>query len=222
MSAEHPLSSGARAILNAATELFAKDGFEAVSVGAIAELAGVSKSNVFHHFISKEELFLAVMREVGAPHAEFAEGLLVESGASVDKLRRLIAFEIADLLDNLPKMQLVLRELADYTHGGCDFARQVFLRNFRAVVALIEQGQQRGEFNPAIDAAVAALMLGGAKFLFLQAGYIARQLPGVKPLRKPELYADEIFKILLNGVIDPGESPPLPRRPPRQSRHDAH
>ena len=222
MSAEHALSSGARAILNAATELFARDGFEAVSVGAIAELAGVSKSNVFHHFVSKEELFLAVMREVAAPHAEFAEALLSEPGPSIDKLRRLIAFEITDLLANLQKMQLVLRELADYTHGGCDFARQAFLRNFHAVVALIEQGQQFGEFNRAIDPSVAALMLGGAKFLFLQAGDIARQLPGVKPLHKPELYADEIFKILLNGVIEPGDRASVPPRRARPSRRNAH
>lgn len=222
MSAVHVLSSGARAILSAATELFARDGFEAVSVGAIAERAGVSKSNVFHHFVSKEELFLAVMREVAAPHAEFAESLLTEPGSSTDKLQRLIAFEITDLIDNLQKMQLVLRELADYTHGGCHFARQAFLRNFHAVVALIEQGQQRGEFNRAIDPSVAALMLGGAKFLFLQAGDMALHLPTVKPLRKPELYAEEIFKILLNGVIESGDRTAPAPRAPRPARRNAH
>lgn len=221
MSAEHVLSSGARAILNAAMELFARDGFEAVSVGAIAELAGVSKSNVFHHFVSKEELFLAVMREVASPHAEFAEALLDEPGSSIDKLRRLISFEISDLLANLSKMQLVLRELADHTHSGCDFARQAFLRNFNAVVALIEQGQQRGEFSCSIDPSVAALMLGGAKFLYLQAADVGRQLHGVTSLQDPERYASEVFKILLNGVIKPGDSAPLPPRRARQAgRHE--
>ena len=46
-----------RRILDAATELFTRDGFEATSVDDIAALAGVSKQTVYSHFGSKEGLF---------------------------------------------------------------------------------------------------------------------------------------------------------------------
>ncbi len=47
----------ARDILNAATELFTRNGFDATSVDDIAAAAGVSKQTVYSHFGSKEELF---------------------------------------------------------------------------------------------------------------------------------------------------------------------
>ena len=56
---------GAAAILEAAIPLFAERGFEAVALSAIAERAGVCKSNIFHHFGSKELLYVAVVRHGG-------------------------------------------------------------------------------------------------------------------------------------------------------------
>jgi AcrR family transcriptional regulator len=47
----------ARNILNAATDLFTRNGFEATSVDDIAAAAAVSKQTVYSHFGSKEELF---------------------------------------------------------------------------------------------------------------------------------------------------------------------
>src|SRR6266566_4200855 len=48
-------------ILAVAESLFAEHGFEAVSMNTIAEAANVCKANVFHHFTSKRELYLAVL-----------------------------------------------------------------------------------------------------------------------------------------------------------------
>ncbi|HWR87919.1 MAG TPA: helix-turn-helix domain-containing protein, partial [Acidiferrobacterales bacterium] len=49
-------------ILVVAETLFAEHGFDAVSMNAIAEAAGVSKANVFHHFTCKNDLYIAVLR----------------------------------------------------------------------------------------------------------------------------------------------------------------
>src|SRR4051812_44092620 len=54
------------AILQAARKLFASNGFEATSIDAIAEEAGVAKGAVYHHFASKEELFTRVLEGVQA------------------------------------------------------------------------------------------------------------------------------------------------------------
>ena len=48
-------------ILGAAMALFAKSGYEATSVAEICEAAGVSKGAFYHHFSSKQQVFLALL-----------------------------------------------------------------------------------------------------------------------------------------------------------------
>ena len=45
-------SAGEKAILDAAVQLFSEYGYDGVSMRRIAEAAGVSKSNIYHHFTS--------------------------------------------------------------------------------------------------------------------------------------------------------------------------
>jgi AcrR family transcriptional regulator len=53
------------ALVDAARELFARDGYDATSLDAVAARAGVTKGAVYHHFEGKRQLFEAVFtREV--------------------------------------------------------------------------------------------------------------------------------------------------------------
>jgi len=51
------------AIIDAALGLAAQIGLEGLSIGAVAEVTGMSKSGVFAHFGSREELQISVIRE---------------------------------------------------------------------------------------------------------------------------------------------------------------
>ena len=51
------------AIVDAALALAAQIGLEGLSIGALAEVTGMSKSGVFAHFGSREELQISVIRE---------------------------------------------------------------------------------------------------------------------------------------------------------------
>src|SRR6478736_6911738 len=57
-------------IIDAALNLAAQIGLEGLSIGALAELMHMSKSGVFAHFGSREELQISVVREY---HERFAE-----------------------------------------------------------------------------------------------------------------------------------------------------
>ena len=48
-------------LVSEATRLFAERGFEATSVEAVLDAAGVSRGSLYHHFRSKEALFEAVL-----------------------------------------------------------------------------------------------------------------------------------------------------------------
>ncbi len=58
------------AIVGAALGLATQVGLEGLSIGAVAELTGMSKSGVFAHFGSREELQISVVREY---HARFEQ-----------------------------------------------------------------------------------------------------------------------------------------------------
>ena len=58
------------AIVDAALNLAAQIGLEGLSIGAVAELTKMSKSGVFAHFGSREELQISVVREY---HARFEQ-----------------------------------------------------------------------------------------------------------------------------------------------------
>ncbi|MGO1510137.1 MAG: TetR/AcrR family transcriptional regulator [Actinomycetaceae bacterium] len=53
----------AHRVLGAATEAFARDGFQAVSLDDVARAAGVTRGAVYHHFRNKEGLFRSVANE---------------------------------------------------------------------------------------------------------------------------------------------------------------
>lgn len=206
------LPSGARAILDAATIAFARAGFDSVSIADIAAQAGVSKANIFHHFKSKDALYVEVLREACKGHAEFTEALLARTDlSSVDKLRQLIHFDFIDGFGNEQRFQLVIREILN---TGCNTGRNliepVFLRNFAAVVGLIEQGKQRGEFRADIDAAMTAMMIGGTVMLVFQNRSTVGGFPGMPPVSDPAEHADRVCGTILNGVVArPGMADPL-------------
>jgi TetR/AcrR family transcriptional regulator len=77
-----PTCEGAERILAAAEELFAKEGFDAVSMNAIADKAGVSKANVFHHFKSKNDLYLAVIKQACQQACAFIDNFGSDRGPS--------------------------------------------------------------------------------------------------------------------------------------------
>jgi AcrR family transcriptional regulator len=49
------------ALLDAAADVFARRGLDAATLEEIAEVAGFTRGAVYHHFASKEDLFLAVI-----------------------------------------------------------------------------------------------------------------------------------------------------------------
>ena len=76
------------AILDAALALASSMGLEGLSIGALAEVTQMSKSGVFAHFGSREELQISVIREY---HARFEEEVFFPALAEPRGLPRLQA-----------------------------------------------------------------------------------------------------------------------------------
>jgi AcrR family transcriptional regulator len=68
-------------LLDVATDMFAERGYEATSIEAVLERAGVSRGSLYHHFAGKEALFEAVVESV---HTRVGEATLAEADSLVD------------------------------------------------------------------------------------------------------------------------------------------
>ena len=210
-----PSAVGAKSILKAATALFAAEGFEGASVAEIASKAGVCKANVFHHYPSKEELYVAVIKQATDAHADFAENLFREPGRSASKVRRLVEFELHQMLADGPRARLLWRGLSESGHlaRSQTIARTVFQRNFTAVVNIFEQGRQSGEFQASLDCAAAAMLLCGAVHCFFVCQGALREFRETRGVEAPEEYVGRIAALILSGVACGCDAmpPPVPQ-----------
>jgi AcrR family transcriptional regulator len=66
MNMRLPAAERREQILDVAVEVFAKKGFHSTSMNDVAEAAGVTKPVLYQHFDSKQDLYLALLDEVGA------------------------------------------------------------------------------------------------------------------------------------------------------------
>lgn len=201
-SYEGPAGDATGRILEAAEELFAEAGFDAVSMNAVAERAGVSKANIFHHFSSKNALYLAVMRHAcrrGNPLADTLEG---GEGSFVERLHRFARIHLANILDNPRTSRLILREvIANDPQRGRELAENVFGDNFARLVAILRAGQERGELRADLDPGMVANLLIAANLYYFLSRDIARHLPDTRHFSEnPTVYSELMVDILLRGI----------------------
>jgi len=198
------LSKGARVLLEVAKRLFAEKGYDAVSINEIARQAGSSKGNVFHHFSSKEKLYLSVLKAA----CEETAGSLMDGELAGDAGERLWTFfssQLSALLEHETSARLVLREIVEgRTEREQPLAEQVFAGFFNRLVKMVGDGQNEGllrkDFNPAL---LAFLMLA-ANLFFFESHKITLHLEQGEFARTPADYSKEVFRLLLQGAEIPG------------------
>lgn len=196
----------------AAEELFSAHGFAAVSMNDIAVRAGVSKANVFHHFSTKNALYLAVLLQARHDAAGHLHNLERDTGPLEKRLAEFAGNHLARLFEQRQLSRLILRELlAIGPHRARQLAEHVFEENFRRFVLILRSGQHSGELRPDLDPAMVATILLGANVFFFEAQTLLRQFRDAGFAEKPEQFTKSLIDILLHGIQPPGHG----RRKPR-------
>jgi len=199
-------SSSEQAILEAAETLFAKKGFDAVSMSAIAKLANTSKPNIYHHFKNKNELYLAVMKAAVQRSSMLLDELEDAPGSFRQHLSDFSVGQLHNILTHNRSTQLILREtLSGGTQNGQEIARHVVEEVFSRLVAMVQQGQQENEIRNDIDPALAAFMVVAANMFFFQANPIIQTIPEIHFTNDARAFSAGVMDILFNGILRQGE-----------------
>jgi len=140
-------------IIGAAIEVCAEKGYHASRIDDIAAQAGLSKGAVYHHFASKQEVFLGVM-EMIMDEATSTIGQLDASGASAFETMRQTVEMLLAMFRERPKFLRGIFELFFLTSRDPQFRERVigyYDSMIEVTERVIQHGIERGEIAPDID-----------------------------------------------------------------------
>src|SRR6187402_55490 len=103
------------AVLQAAIDLFNRKGYDATSIGDVADHLGVTKSAVYHHVPSKEHLLSAALDEALAGLEAAVDAAVEGEGSAYVRLRGVVRRSVEVLVDHQPAVTLLLR-----VHGNSE------------------------------------------------------------------------------------------------------
>jgi TetR/AcrR family transcriptional regulator len=196
-------SPGEAAILTAGVRLFSEQGFDGVSMRGVAEAAGVSKANIYHHFNSKEALYLAILQSSAAETAELVENLADGAGSFDERLKVFSKAYQHHLFDRRLTSRLLLREtLSGDEQKSKKIADQVAGNVFRRMISILRAGQEAGVLRDELDPTLCAFLLFGGNVFFFQAQNILKHFPEAEFAREAGCFSDGMVDLLLNGMLN--------------------
>lgn len=152
-----PSAERKREILKAAFDEFSHRGFLGTSLERIASSAGISKSGIYAHYNSKDEIFEDMLRSTLLP----PEGNTFELSetSDADTLSCIVDEYLSQLYERLssPDVQAMFRLLMTESGRVPDLAhywgQQLLSQNHTANQAFFERGIQRGLIRPDVSTA---------------------------------------------------------------------
>jgi AcrR family transcriptional regulator len=198
-------------IIEIAAQAFAAGGYHGASYRELIAKSGLSKGAFYHHFRSKEELALAVVKR----KQEQVTERWAESGARAGRMPD----RLFTVMRDRARLFVADRTLQCLPRLTGDFARDPALARhvagmhapaIESIAAMIRQGQHAGEVSR-IDADAAARAIFAA---LVGIGEVSeRESGGADHLvRTEELIA------LLDAALRPATTSPRPRRDSRESK----
>lgn len=149
-----------RRIVDAAYQVFARRGYAQATVDEIAEEAGVSMGALYHHFVSKEELFRAILDE-HMREEELQLGVLVPAATFRETLERFIVFWLDHLRTKHTSDPLFMELWAQATREP--WAREAVIAFFRRGEDLLTEAfrlaQDAGAIRDDLDVEAAATLV---------------------------------------------------------------
>jgi AcrR family transcriptional regulator len=130
-------------LLAAARSIFSRRGFHEATIDEIAREAGVAKGTVYLYFKSKQEIYLAALRDgIEALNRQMRDQAAGD-GSAHDRLRKLIATKIEFFDANSDFFQVLQSELGrvEKTIGDC---KDLYFEQARIIEGVLQDGIKEG------------------------------------------------------------------------------
>lgn len=202
MTVRRPPDATAERMLVLAIPLFARSGFDGVSMREVAAAAGVTPAALYYHFSDKEDLYLAL---VGHAFNSGVRDVLGDISQSVDPWARLEVFVTRFI--HLLARERDLQRLMQWVLLDTDHARShrlavgVFKPFYQAVSGLLHDICQLDDANPLLGSVFGLLV-----FPF-ESAQVTRFMSGFhSPHAHLQLVADHVMSLLRYGLLAPART----------------
>jgi len=159
---------GARArenILRAAEKLFAAGGFHGASMRDVAEAVGVPLASVVYHFAKKEQLYAAVLGEIGEQLVAQMTPVLDDEGRPWSERLDGIVRALVGWTDSHPgRVKLLLRELLDNPARVARASKLPLAPVLLRLSSFVEGGMKAGAFRRVVPETSVLHLVGAVSY----------------------------------------------------------
>lgn len=176
------------ALVQHARAAFGEVGYARASMDLIARRAGLRKSSLFHHFATKDDLYLEVFHSILGELSRFVDVARDATGPFAERLDALSLAVTSYLAEHPDVAAIVLRELIDPGPFAKGYGEEIVRAVLDSVAAFLDDGQR--EAHPArapVDARHLALSIAG-----MHLAYFAASGASALVLRRSPFDDDEI------------------------------
>jgi TetR/AcrR family transcriptional regulator len=154
-------AAGRQCILEQAQRLFFAHGYHGVSIRDIVEPCGFAKATLYHHFGSKQALFVEAFRAYVAHLIERVQAAGAGQGSCAERLIRVTGAYARSVLDARVESQILLRDLKEFDSEEI----QILIRSAEGQIPamfarILEEGIATGEVCT-VDAHQISLLIHG-------------------------------------------------------------
>ena len=146
-------------VLNIAVEAFNEHGYDATSMGKLAERLGISKSAIYHHVPSKEDLLRLALDEALIPLEAMVDEVRGHEGTADERLEFFLRSAFRILVARRPYVTLLLR-----LRGNTELERTALQRRRvldRQLAELVTLAQSDGKLRDDLEPRSTARLLFG-------------------------------------------------------------
>jgi AcrR family transcriptional regulator len=199
-------------LLSVAVAVFNERGYDGTSMEDLSRRLGITKSAIYYHVDSKEDLLRLGLDRALAGLFEAADATADTDRAAIQRLEQLVRRSVEVLTVSLPYVTLLLRVRGNTAVERDALARR---RQFDRIVArLVEQAGAEGDIRAEVDPASTARLLFGMVNSIVE--WYRPGTPG-----SPDRLADTVCAMAFDGLrirrevpARPPSGPPLSAAPP--------
>jgi AcrR family transcriptional regulator len=187
-------------LFDAALAVFAELGYDRATLSDVVDRIGVTKGCLYHHFQSKEQLFLALLRDrVAAVVRADEEALTAATGSREQVLRSLVERHWAHLQEpgQIELTTLAITELPKIPDAGRDVFDEVVARKRAMMRSALEREHPGADAQPVATELAATIIpwmiLGVALGRHVCSGFESSTLSA-------EQVGEAVTSIILRGV----------------------
>ncbi len=147
-------------ILVAAMDIFGERPYDQVKIEDIAERAGVGKGTIYEYFVSKEELFAAILEAGFNEYFMALVAAAVPSLSATAKLKAVFGRHLSFISQHAAAARIILSERPASRSEIHEAMVNRYMRLGRFLEELLQEGMTAGEFRSVDTAIVAQAIIG--------------------------------------------------------------